>query len=148
MFFLCANLLLFFSLEFFDLWALLGYGSFRECCWWSLLCLYKVIQWWAVVQLQWSTCQQGKEGFFKIIILKDRSRDVSHQQQGLLKMRDSVCPLKHTKSLRHTRCHSFVFVFSKFPLFLYFVLFWACWVFAELDSQFSSCPEPSHGLSI
>lgn len=46
--------LLFFPSEFLNLWALLSYGSFRERCRWPLLRLYKVLQWWTVVQLQWS----------------------------------------------------------------------------------------------
>lgn len=134
----------FFPLEFLDLWTLLCYGSFRECCWWSLLCMYKVIQWWAVVQLQWSTCQQGKEVSLKIITLQDGSKNASKQQWVLLRMSESVW----WYILRPISNLSLIFAFRKFlHLFIIslfcFVLFGACWISPEIDYQFSSGPEPS-----
>lgn len=121
--------LYFFLLEFLDLWALLRYGSFRECCWWSLLCLYKVIQWWSVVQLQWSTCQQGKEGFFEIIILKDEQGRF-YQSLGLLKW-ETGCV--QWSILRYIPNQSFVFALSKFPALLIVVISWFCFLWGLLS---------------
>lgn len=119
---------IFFPLEFLDLWALLRYGSFRERCWWSLLCLYKVIQWRSVVQLQWSTCQQGKEGILKIIILKDKI-GMFLSVSGFIEMGDCIWPVKHFKT--HTKSDFLFLLLVNFllcllVLFLGLVLFGAC----------------------
>lgn len=87
----------FFShLEFLDLWAVLCYGSLGECCWWSLLCLYKVIQWWAVVQLQWSACEQGKAVSLNVTVLNYGRRNGYHHQLGLMQ-NGKACPGMHLR---------------------------------------------------